>query len=69
MSDATGTLVATGATGATANDAQLLSVEEGSPMLVERRRIDDQHGAHIQSTETRYIGPRYVLDILLRIGQ
>lgn len=64
--DATGTLVATGAT---ADDAQLLSVEEGSPMLVERRRIDDQHGARIESTETRYIGPRYVLDIRLRSGQ
>lgn len=51
---------------ATARDAGHLEIEEGSPVLVERRRIVDQHGSRIESTETRYVGPMYVLDIQLQ---
>jgi len=47
-------------------DSKLLEIEEGSPVLVERRRIVDQHGSRIESTETRYVGPMYVLDIQLQ---
>ena len=47
-------------------DSELLEIEEGSPVLVERRRIVDQHGSRIESTETRYVGPMYVLDIQLQ---
>jgi GntR family transcriptional regulator len=61
--DATGTLVAIGAD---TTDAELLDVALGAPMLVERRRIEDQHGARIESTETRYVGSMYVLDVKLR---
>lgn len=59
---AVGTLVAVSAT---PEDADLLGIEVGSPVLVERRRIVDQHGARVESTETRYVGPLYVLDIRL----
>jgi GntR family transcriptional regulator len=51
---------------ATAQDAERLAVVPGSPLLVERRRIDDQHGARVESTETRYAGDRYVFDVHLR---
>jgi len=61
--EAFGTLVAAGAT---SQDASRLGIEVGAPMLVERRRIDDQHGTRIESTETRYVGSEYVFDVHLR---
>jgi GntR family transcriptional regulator len=60
---AVGTLVAVPAS---AEDTGLLDIAPGSPVLVERRRIVDQHGSRIESTETRYVGPMYVLDIQLK---
>lgn len=60
--EAFGTLVACAAT---AEDAERLAVEVGSPMLVERRRINDQHGTRIENTETRYAGSHYVFDVHL----
>lgn len=61
--DAVGTLIAAGAT---KQDAARMGVKVGSPLLIERRCIDDQSGVRIESTETRYIGGRYVFDVHLR---
>jgi GntR family transcriptional regulator len=54
---------AIGAEAATAEDARLLKVKKGTPLLVERRLIDDQHGAPLELTESRYVGSRYGLDV------
>jgi GntR family transcriptional regulator len=48
---------------ATAEDAKLLGVKRGDPLLVERRLIRDQDGAPIELTESRYVGTRYGLDV------
>ena len=52
-----------GAEAATAEDARLLGVRRGEPLLVERRVIDDQHGRPMEWTESRYPGTRYALDV------
>jgi GntR family transcriptional regulator len=48
---------------ATADDAKLLGVKRGDPLLVERRLICDQDGVPIELTESRYVGTRYGLDV------
>lgn len=48
---------------ATAEDAKLLGVRRGDPLLVEQRLIHDQHGAPIELTESRYVAARYGLDV------
>jgi GntR family transcriptional regulator len=48
---------------ATAEDAKLLAVKRGEPLLVERRLINDQDGAPLELTESRYVGTRYHLDV------
>jgi GntR family transcriptional regulator len=48
------------------DDVEHLKVDAGSPLLVEVRRIDDQHGTRIERTETRYAGNEYVFDLQLR---
>ena len=48
---------------ATAEDARLLDVKRGAPLLVERRLIRDQAGAPLEWTESRYAGSRYGLDV------
>ena len=48
---------------ATAEDARLLGVRKGEPLLVERRLINDQDGAPLELTESRYVGSRYGLDV------
>lgn len=48
---------------ATAEDAALLEVSVGTPLLVERRVIADVHGRPIEATESRYPGDRYALDV------
>ena len=48
---------------ATAEDARLLELGLGRPLLVERRVIEDAHGRAIEATESRYPGDRYALDI------
>ena len=48
---------------ATAEDARLLGVKRGAPLLVERRLIHDQAGAPLEWTESRYVGARYGLDV------
>ncbi len=51
------------AEGATPEDARLLGLREGTPLLVERRVIADTHGRPIEATESRYPGDRYALDV------
>jgi GntR family transcriptional regulator len=48
---------------ATADDAKLLAIRKGDPLLVERRLIRDQDGEPLEMTESRYVGQRYGLDI------
>jgi GntR family transcriptional regulator len=56
----TGTIVAAAAT---AEDARLLAIRVGDPLLVERRVIADGHGRRIEATESRYPADRYALDV------
>ena len=51
------------AAAATAEDARLLAIRAGDPLLVERRVIVDGHGRRIESTESRYPAERYGLDV------
>jgi DNA-binding GntR family transcriptional regulator len=62
-SEASGTVVAEAAD---ERVSKLLSVQVGEPLLVERRRIVDQHDAPLESTETKYVGNRYVFDVHLQ---
>jgi GntR family transcriptional regulator len=48
---------------ATAEDARLLRVRKGAPLLVERRLIHDQDGRPLEWTESRYVGSRYGIDV------
>jgi GntR family transcriptional regulator len=48
---------------ATAEDARLLRVRRGTPLLVERRLIRDQDGEPLEWTESRYVGSRYGIDV------
>jgi GntR family transcriptional regulator len=58
MRRGTGTI---SAAAATADDAHLLAMRIGDPLLVERRVIMDGHGRRIESTESRYPADRYGL--------
>jgi GntR family transcriptional regulator len=46
-----------------AEDAKLLGVKRGEPLLVERRLIYDQDGVPLELTESRYVGERYGLGV------
>jgi GntR family transcriptional regulator len=48
---------------ASAEDARLLRVRKGAPLLVERRLIHDQDGKPLEWTESRYVGSRYAIDV------
>ncbi len=48
---------------ATSEDAGLLAVQIGDPLLVERRVIEDAAGRRVEATESRYPGDRYALDV------
>lgn len=52
-----------GAEAATDDDARLLAIEPGSPLLVERRVIVDQRGRPLETTASRYPAARYALDV------
>lgn len=56
----TGTIAAAAAT---AEDARLLGIRTGDPLLVERRVIVDSHGRRIEATESRYPADRYALEV------
>jgi GntR family transcriptional regulator len=51
------------AAAATAEDARLLHIGRGDPLLVERRVITDGYGRRIEATESRYVAGRYGLDV------
>ena len=61
----TGTI---GSEPATAEDARLLDLEVGRPLLVERRVIAADHGRPIEATESRYPGDRYALDVTFDVA-
>ncbi|MEV0948523.1 GntR family transcriptional regulator [Rhodococcus sp. NPDC049939] len=63
VSEARGTIAATIADD---NDAEHLGIATGSPLLVEKLRIEDQNGVRIEATDTRYVGGKYVSDVHLR---
>ncbi len=48
---------------AAADDARLLGMRRGDPLLVERRVISDVRGRRVEATESRYPGDRYALDV------
>jgi GntR family transcriptional regulator len=52
-----------GAGAATAEDARLLDIRRGDPLLIERRVIVDDSGRRIEATESRYPADRYALDV------
>jgi GntR family transcriptional regulator len=52
---------------ATTDDARLLGVAVGDPLLVERRIIIDLHGRPVEATESRYPGDRYALDVRFEV--
>jgi GntR family transcriptional regulator len=52
-----------GAEAADADDAVLLGVHAGEPVLVERRLIYDGRGRPIERTESRYAADRYGLHV------
>jgi GntR family transcriptional regulator len=52
---------------ANADDARLLGVEPGQPLLVERRVIFDAHGRAVEATESRYPADRYALDVRFEV--
>jgi GntR family transcriptional regulator len=51
------------AAAATADDARLLALRTGDPLLVERRVIEDGQGRRIEATESRYAAARYGLAV------
>ncbi len=51
------------AVAATAQDARLLAIHTGDPLLVEQRVIVDIDGRRIEATESRYLAARYGLDV------
>jgi GntR family transcriptional regulator len=48
---------------ASPEDARLLAVRAGEPLLVERRVIADAQSRPVEATESRYPGNRYALDV------
>lgn len=54
---------------ATAEDARLLDIRRGDPLLIERRVIVDDRGRRIEATESRYPADRYALDVSFDVEQ
>jgi len=52
---------------ATSEDARLLGIREGEPLLVERRVIADAQARPVEATESRYPGDRYALDVRFEV--
>jgi GntR family transcriptional regulator len=48
---------------ASPEDARLLGVRKGAPLLVERRLISDQDDAPLELTESRYVPERYDIEV------
>lgn len=51
------------------DDARVLGVRTGEPLLVERRTITDQHGVPLEFTTSRYAAERYSLDVAFSVEQ
>ncbi len=49
------------------DDARLLGIRRGDPMLVERRIIQDGHGRPVEATESRYPAERYAIDVSFNV--
>jgi len=64
MRRGTGTITATKAT---SDDARLLGLQPGDPLLVERRVIVDAQGRRVEATESRYMADRYGLDVAFEV--
>lgn len=56
-----------GAAAATAEDARLLDIRRGDPLLIERRVIRDDRDRRIEATESRYPADRYALDVSFEV--
>lgn len=52
---------------ATDDDARLLGIARREPLLVERRTIVDAAGRPVETTESRYPGERYALDVRFEV--
>jgi GntR family transcriptional regulator len=64
LSRGTGTIAAAAAK---AQEARLLRIHTGDPLLVERRVIVDGHGRRIEATESIYPAERYALDVKFEV--
>jgi GntR family transcriptional regulator len=64
LSRGTGTIAAAAAG---AEEARLLGIRTGDPLLVERRVICDPHGRRIESTASVYPADRYALDVTFEV--
>jgi GntR family transcriptional regulator len=64
LSRGTGTITASTAT---AEQARLLGIRMGDPLLVERRVILDSHGRKIEVTESVYPADRYALEVQFEV--
>lgn len=58
-----------GSEAATKEEARLLGVPRGWPLLVERRTILDQHSVPLETSETRYAAGRYAIDVEFVVEQ
>jgi len=64
LSRGTGTIAAAAAK---AEEARLLGIRIGDPLLVESRVIRDAHGRRIEATESAYPADRYALDVQFEV--
>jgi GntR family transcriptional regulator len=55
------------AASASADDARLLGIGRGDPILVERRVIVDGQGRAVEATESRYPADRYAIDVRFEV--
>lgn len=54
---------------ASREDAGLLGLRQGDPLLVERRVILDEHAIPVEATESRYSADRYALDVWFEVEE
>jgi GntR family transcriptional regulator len=54
---------------ASQEDARLLGIARGDPVLVERRIIVDGQGRPIEATESRYAAGRYAIDVRFEVAE
>ena len=66
LSRGTGTIAAAAAT---AEQARLLGIRIGDPLLVERRVILDRHGRRTEATESVYPADRYALEVTFEVEE